>query len=89
MRPYATEVCGRIETLKSTSWTEYEESLERGGLGAREERQNGIDAQHLREVEMELDEARALLLTAETRVGEATAHESARGEGERGRGVEE
>ena len=73
MRPYATEVCGRIETLKSTSWTEYvvhQESLEREGLGAREEgeRENGIDAQHLREIE--LDETRALLLTAQARVGE-------------------
>ena len=79
MRPHASEVCERIETLKSTSWTEYvnrQERLEREGLvggGEEGERENGIDAFHLKEVEMERDEARAQLVISQSRMSDLTS----------------
>ena len=77
MRPHASEICGRIETLKSTSWTDYvnrQERLEREGLTVRGEggTENGIDAARLRNVEMELEETQSHLVTSRTRVREVT-----------------
>ena len=74
MRPFAAEVCERIETLKSTSWSVYvarQERLEREGLAAGQEGENGLNASQLREVEMELEEAQSQLLTSQTRVRDA------------------
>ena len=71
MRPYASEVCGRIEALKSTSWSEYvseQERLEREGGAPREtsseaEEQEIVDEvdPRIRELESKLSDSEELL----------------------------
>ena len=76
MRPSAGEVCGRIETLKSTSWSEFVSEQERlemlgaGSLVARgnQTRENGFEEGSLRDVRTELQEAQGQVTTAQSRI---------------------
>lgn len=80
MRPYAGEICSRLETLKSTSWSDYvtrQERLERegirgggGGEEGEEVRENGIDTRRMREMEEELEDTQSRLTSSLTRARE-------------------
>ena len=76
LRPSASEICGRMEALKSTSWSEYVVEQERrasegrvGSMGEEEE-ENGIDTERARVLEHQLDETRGLLQASHLRLEE-------------------
>ena len=73
MRPSAREICGRIEALKSTSWSEYVAEQERREIGGvqrlrhdgEEEVENHIDVGQIHELEEQLKDSQAQLLEAQ------------------------